>query len=147
MTALAKAPWDLETLLSLHLGLLDHSEDVRAATMEALQRMARRKPDPLALTLLALLAHFMHAFTVASGVGLATFQCMVELDTPESLEVVKAALESGRGSNNQFEGWLKILRDENKLDILRKVKFAKLSKARRNMIDRVLAAESGTTTP
>ncbi|PYU18122.1 MAG: hypothetical protein DMG30_29025 [Acidobacteria bacterium] len=63
----------------------------------------------------------------------------------ESLEVVKAVLESGRGSNNQFEAWLKILRDVNKLDILRKVKFARLSKARRNMIDRVLAAESGTT--
>jgi len=105
----------VQTFLGLHLGLLDHSEDVRVAAMEALQCMARCL--------------------------LATFQCMVA----ESLEVVKAVLESGRGSNNQFEAWLKILRDVNKLDILRKVKFARLSKARRNMIDRVLAAESGTT--
>ena len=103
MSALGDAPWDMETFLAFHLGLLDHSEDVRVAAMEALQCTAQRKPGPLALTPVALLAHFMHAFTVASGIGLATFRCLVELDTAESLEVVKAVLESARGNNNQFE--------------------------------------------
>jgi hypothetical protein len=146
MTALGDAPWDMETFFAFHLGLLDHSEDVRVAAMEALQCMAQRKPGPLALTPVALLAHFMHAFTAASGIGLATFRCLVELDTAESLEVVKAVFESARGSNNQFEAWVKILRDANKLDILRNVEFARLSKVRRNIINRVLAAEPGTTT-
>jgi hypothetical protein len=145
MKALVDAPWDLETLLGLHLGLLDHAEDVRAAAMEALRCIAQKKPDAIALTPVTLLAPFMHSFTVASGIGLATFQFLVELNTTESLEVVKATLESGRGSNNQFEAWVKILRDANKLEVLRKVDFARLSKARRNMINPVLAAESGTT--
>jgi hypothetical protein len=146
MTALGDAPWNLETFLAFHLGLLDHSEEVRLAAMEALQCMAQRKPEPLALTPVALLADFMHAFTVASGIGLATFRCLVKLDTAESLEVVKAVLESGQGSNNQFEEWVKILRDANKLDILRNVEFTRLSKVRRNIINRVLAAEPGPTT-
>ena len=145
MTALGDAPWDMETFLALHLGLLDHSEDVRVAAMEALQCMAQGKPEPLALTPVALLAHFMHPFTVTSGIGLATFRCLVELDTAESLRVVKAVLESARGSNNQFEAWVKILRDANKLDILRKVSFARLSKVRRNIINLVLVAEPGAS--
>lgn len=139
----ADAPWDLETLLGLHLGLLDHSDEVRASAMEALQSIAKRKPTPLTLTPAALLAHFMHTFTVASGVGLAAFCCLAELDTTESLDIVKAVLESGRGSNEEFEAWIKILRDANKLSILRKVKLETLSKARRKVADRVLAAESG----
>jgi hypothetical protein len=83
---------------------------------------------------------------VASGIGLATFRCLVELDTAESREVVKGVLESGQGSNNQFEEWVKTLRDAKELDMLRNVEFTRLSKVRRNIINRVLAAESGPTT-
>jgi len=61
MTALGDAPWDMEIFLAFHLGLLDHSEDVRVAAMEALQCMAQRKPGPLALTPVARWAHFTHA--------------------------------------------------------------------------------------
>jgi len=60
--------------------------------MEALQRIAKRKPTGITLTPAAMLAHFMHAFTVASGVGLATFWCLAELDTAESLDTIKAVL-------------------------------------------------------
>lgn len=45
MTALGKEAWGLETLLGLHLGLLDHAEDVRIAAMEALQHIAQKKAD------------------------------------------------------------------------------------------------------
>ena len=137
---------DLQTLLELHLGLLDHAQDVRVAAMEALRSIARKKPDAIAVTAVELLAYFMHSFTVASGVNLATFQCLVELNTAESLEVVKATIESGRGSNDQFARWVNILQDANGLEILRKVDLAKLSRTRRSMISRVLARESGTAT-
>ena len=146
ITALADAPWDLERLLELNLGLLDHAQDVRVAAMEALRSIARKKPDAIAVTAVELLAYFMHSFTVASGVNLATFQCLVELNTAESLEVVKATIESGRGSNDQFARWVNILQDANGLEILRTVDLAKLSRTRRSMISRVLARESGTAT-
>src|SRR5215471_17048691 len=138
LVGLADAPWDLETFLGLHLGLVDHSEEVRAAAMEALQSIAKRKPASLALTPAALLAHFMHALSVASGVGLASFRCLAELDTSESFGIAKAVLESGQGSNDQFEAWVDTLRDANQLDILRHVKLETLSKTRRKIIDRVL---------
>jgi hypothetical protein len=145
MTGLGDAPWDLETLLGLHPGLLDHSEEVRAAAMEALRCIAQRKPEPFAVSPVAMLALFMHAFTAASGIGTATFRCLVELGTPESLEAVKAVLKSGRGSNTQFEAWIKILRNSNRLDVMHNVESAPLSKVRRNIIHRVLAAEPGST--
>ena len=139
MTALGDASWDLETLLGLHLGLLDHAEDVRVAAMEALGSIARKKPDAIAVTPVALLAYFMHTFTRASRVDLTSFRCLVELDTHESLEVIKGILESGHGSNDQFDAWVDILRDAKKLEILRSVDLARLSKARRNIVKRVLA--------
>jgi hypothetical protein len=70
---------------------------------------------------------------------------MAELDTAESLGIVKAVLESGQGSNDQFEAWVGILRDADQLEILRQVKLETLSKTRRKIVDRVLAAESGHT--
>ena len=88
MTALGNEAWDLETLLGLHLGLLDHAEDVRIAAMKSLQHIAKKRPTPIAISPIALLAYFMHSFTVASGMSLVTFQCLVELNTAESGEIV-----------------------------------------------------------
>ncbi len=58
MLALGKTKWDLYTFLDLHCGLLDHAEDVRAAAMEALEKIAKRRPKPIALTPLDLLVDF-----------------------------------------------------------------------------------------
>jgi len=145
MTSLEREAWDLETLLALHLGLLDHAEDVRIAAMEALQHIAQRKPTPLAVSPVTLLAYFMHSFTVASGLSLLTFELLVELNTAESIEIVETVLESGRGNNMQFEGWVRILQDANRSDILRKIDLTRLSKGRRKVIERVLAEEPSST--
>ena len=145
MTVLGREAWDLETLLGLHLGLLDHAEDVRIAAMKALQRLAQKKPTPISVSPVALLGYFMHSFTVASGMSLLTFECLVELNTAESIEIVEAVLESGRGNNIQFEGWVRILQDANRWDILRKIDLTKLSKGRRKVIERVLAGEPSST--
>jgi hypothetical protein len=104
-----------------------------------------RKPDATKVSPVALLAYFMHSFIVASGMSLATFQCLLELETTESVEVVQAVLESGQGSNAQFEAWVALLRDTNRQAILRKVDLAKLSKARRKVIDGVFREESSST--
>jgi hypothetical protein len=113
--------------------------------MEALQHIAQRKPTPLAVSPVALLAYFMHSFTVASGMSLLTFECLVELNTAESIEIVEAVLESGCGNNIQFEGWVRILRDANRSDIFRKIDLTRLSKGRRKVIERVLAEEPNST--
>jgi hypothetical protein len=87
----------------------------------------------------------MHSFTVASGMSVLTFELLVELNTAESIEIVEGVLESGRGNNIQFEGWVRILQEANRSDILRKIDLTRLSKGRRKVIERVLAEEPSST--
>ena len=42
MLSLNEEEWNLNTLLYLHLGILDHAEDVRMAAMDALMEIAKR---------------------------------------------------------------------------------------------------------
>jgi hypothetical protein len=77
--------------------------------------------------------------------SLLTFELLVELNTAESIEIVETVLESGRGNNMQFEGWVRILQDANRSDILRKIDLTRLSKGRRKVIERALAEEPSST--
>ena len=71
-----------------------------------------------------------------------------EMITGEGGHFEFAALPAGKYSLRgiQFEGWVRILQDANRWDILRKIDLTKLSRGRRKVIDRVLAGESSSTT-
>jgi len=75
------APWTLGTILELHCGLLDHAHDVREAAMGTLIGIALKRPAAVPVTPVALLAYFMNAFTVASGVDAEVVKCFAELRT------------------------------------------------------------------
>jgi hypothetical protein len=47
MAALGDAPWNLETFLAFHLGLLDHSEEVRLAAMKLSSVWRKESRSPL----------------------------------------------------------------------------------------------------
>jgi hypothetical protein len=85
-----------------------------------------------------LLAYFMHTFTVSSGVDLDVVQCLAELHTAEADEVLTDRLQSGSGSNEQFQRWLESLKMANRQDILHHICSDKLSSGRRKMLKRVL---------
>ena len=50
MLSLSEDEWDLNTLLNLFLGILDHAEDVRIAAMDALMEIAARSPEPFTVS-------------------------------------------------------------------------------------------------
>jgi hypothetical protein len=130
--------WTLDTLLDFHCGLLDHAHDVRQAAMESLIEIAVKKPTPLAVTPVTLLAYFMHTFTVSSGVGVHVVQCLAELRTSEADTALRITIESGAGSNEQFQRWLMILKDSKRDDVLGKISLEKLSSGRRKILNKAL---------
>ncbi len=138
--AVEDAPWTLETILGLHCGLLDHAHDVREAVMETLMETALKRPDPVAVTPVALLAYFANAFTVASGIDARVVRCFAELHSPEADTALSELLESGTGNHQQFENWMTILKATNRTDIFRQVRSDRLSANRRKMLKQALEA-------
>lgn len=138
--AIEDAPWTLATILDLHCGLLDHAHDVRQTAMQTLIGVALKRPAPLAVTPVALLAYFVNAFSVASGIDAGVVRCFAELHTAEADTALSDLLESGTGSNQQFEHWTTILKAANREEILRRVCPERLSTTRRKMLKNALEA-------
>lgn len=136
--AIEDAPWTLVTILDLHCGLLDHAYDVRQAAMETLMGIALKRPTSLAVTPVALLAYFVSAFTVASGIDAGVVRCFAELHTAEADTALSDLQESGTGSNQQFEHWTTILKAANREEILRRVCPERLSTTLRKMLRNAL---------
>jgi hypothetical protein len=80
--ALAESPWSVDTLLGLHVALLDHAEEVRAAAMSTLMEIAGKNPTPVSVSPLDVLGPYMFSFTVASGVVPQVFRLLVKIGTP-----------------------------------------------------------------
>ncbi len=131
--SLRRAEWSLGTVLDLHCGLLDHAEDVRRAAIEALKGIARKLPEPIALTPLGLLAPYIFSFTVASGEVSRNFEFLVELNTPESLQLAESALERV-GRNEDFKAFVEIVVRANKLELLQALQKAELSKTKAKIL-------------
>ncbi len=138
MLAFKSAEWNLDTMLGLHLGLLDHAHEVSEAAMDTLIELAARNPTPAPVTPVMWLAYFMDRFTVASGVDLIVMRCLAELHTAEADEVLIATLESGSGNKEQFAHWLTILKETTRADVLRRIHQDKLSPNRAKMLKRAV---------
>jgi hypothetical protein len=138
MAALKDEPWSLDTILELHCGLLDHAHDVREAAMDALLDLAVKNPAPVPVTPLKVMAYFMLTFTVSSGIDVDVVQCLAELHTEEADEILNDLLESGRGSNEQFNRWLESLKTTDRSDILLQISNDRLSSGRKKMLNHVL---------
>jgi len=138
MVAMKEGPWSVDTFLDLHCGLLDHAYDVREAAMGTLLDLAVKRPAPVPVTPVKLLAYFMHAFTVSSGIDMDVVQCLAELHTVEGDAILNNLLESGRGSNEQFKRWMATLKTANREDLLHQICSDKLSSGRKKMLKQVL---------
>lgn len=145
MLSLGDGKWDLDTVLELHCGLLDHAEDVWAAAMDALQEFAKQKSEPMALTPLALLSYFLFSFTVSSGVRADTFKFLVELGTAEAHQAIEQALLWAQ-RNEDFGDFVRILQNANELERLRRLDTAKLSKTKAAILRAVLNSSTQPTT-
>lgn len=139
MFSLKDAAWNLDTLLDLHIGFLDHAEEVRLAAVESLQEIARKVPAPMTLTPLGFLVRYMLSFTAASGAARRIFEFLIELSTPEALRLATRVLE-GPSSNEEFKAFVGILSQHRKLELLRQVPEGRLGKAKRAVLQRALDA-------
>jgi len=100
--ALADSPWDLDTLLNLHVALLDHAEEVRAAAISVLIEIAGKQPAPASVSPLSVLARYMFSFTAASAVVPQVFRLLVKLGTSEAAALVKSILANPTIRNADF---------------------------------------------
>jgi hypothetical protein len=137
IVSLKRAEWSLDTLLDLHLGLLDHAEDVRLSTLESLEAIAGKNPEPITVTPVGFLARHMFSFTVASGAARQVFKFLIELGTHEAVQLAMQALEQV-SRNEDFNAFADILARHNRLDLLRQFPQGRLGKTKRSVLRRIL---------
>ncbi len=133
MLSLNEEEWDLNTLLNLYLGILDHAEDVRIAAMDALMEIAARSPEPFTVSPISMLTPYMFDFTVASGYVPYLFRYLVQLGTPEAVQTAESALKRV-ARNEDFRKFLDILIEEGKSDVLRNMAEENLSKQKTRLL-------------
>ena len=141
MFSLREAEWNLYTLLDLHLGLLDHAEEVRLAAVESLPAIAAKIPEPITLTPADFLARYMFSFTSASGAAPQIFEFLVELGTPEAIQLAKEAV-AHVSRNEDFKAFLETLAHYGRPDLLRQLPQDKLGKVKRELVRRSLGETS-----
>ena len=139
MLSLTAEGWDLNTLLNLFLGILDHAEDVRIAAMDALMEIAARSPEPFTVSPISMLIRYIFDFTVSSGYTPYMFQFLVQLGTPEAVQAAESALRHV-ARNEDFRKFVDILIEEGKSDVLRNIEIENLSKAKAKLLSDALDA-------
>ena len=140
MLSLAKEEWDLDTLLALHLGLLDHTQNVNLSSLEALMKIAGRNPKPFFCSPIQMLVRFIFSVTVASGYRERIFHFLAHLNTDEANQAVESILKENLNwmRNEDLEAFVRILAEVGKWRILKGLKGEKLSKAKRGILAQVL---------
>lgn len=139
MLSLQREEWNLNTLLYLHLGILDHSEDVRIAAMDTLMEIATRSPEPFTVSPISMLIRYIFDFTVASGYTPHMFRSLVQLGTPEAVQAAESALRHVE-RNEDFREFANVLIEEGKSDVLRNMAGEKLSKQKSKILRDALDA-------
>ena len=139
MISLNEEEWNLNTLLYLHLGILDHAEEVRMAAMDALMEIATSSPEPFTVSPISMLIRYMFDFTVASGYTPYMFRSLVQLGTQEAIQAAESALRRV-ARNEDFRKFLDILIEEGKSEVLRNMVGENLSKQKTRLLRDALNA-------
>jgi hypothetical protein len=128
MDALRNAEWNLETMLDLYTGLLDHADEVRASASNALKEIAKRNPESITISPLSLLGKYSEDLWFFADFG-----------TPEALSIARQVLTNiTNGSNAEFEATLRTIVKDRRLDLLEHVQTLKLSQTKAKILRSVL---------
>ncbi|KPL07043.1 hypothetical protein AMJ85_09745 [candidate division BRC1 bacterium SM23_51] len=139
MKSLKEAEWNLYTLLDLHIGLLDHAQDVRLTALDALMAIAEKLPQPITLSPISLLADYIFSVTVSSGYTALIFQFLVQLGTPEADQAVEKIMAGARTMRvNDFRDFVDILITERRSNLLKGVEKTRLSRTKAEILRRAL---------
>ena len=140
MRALGNAEWNAGTLLHLHIGLLDHAEDVRSAALAAVLEISRRKPKPVTISPVMLLSYCLFDWTVASGNTPRIFRFLAELGTTEANEAIEAIMEGPveHLRNDDFEEIISALAENGKMETVKRLSNRKISATKNKILRGVL---------
>lgn len=140
MRSLGDAEWNPGTLLYLHIGLLDHAEDVRSAALEALLEMSTRQPKPFTISPVMLLSYCLFDWTVSSGNTPRIFRFLAQLGTPDADEAIEAIMEGPveHLRNEDFEEFLSALAENGKMETINRLANRKISTTKNKILRRVL---------
>jgi len=138
--SLGDAEWNPGTLLYLHIGLLDHAEDVRSAALDALLEISRRLPKPFTISPVTLLSYCLFDWTVSSGNTPRIFRSLVQLGTPEADEAVEAIMEGPveHLRNEDFEEFICALAENGKMETIKGLAERKISTTKNKILRRLL---------
>ena len=131
MNALKTAEWSLATLLELHVGLLDHADEVRYAAILALKEIAgKRQPQSVKVAPLDLLSQYSEG----------DFWFFAEFGPPEALAIAERILTQkvANGSNAEFEATLRTVVERRRLDLLETLRTLKLSEPKAKILRSIL---------
>lgn len=140
MRSLGDADWNPDILLYLHIGLLDHSENVRSAALEALLEISRRRPKPISISPATLLSHCLFDWTVSSGNTPRIFRFLAEQGTTEADEAIEAIMEGPveQLRNEDFEKFMCALAENGKRETVKRLSNRKISTTKNKILRGVL---------
>lgn len=140
MRSLGKAEWNPGTLLYLHIGLLDHVEDVRSAALDALLEISRGLPTPFTISPVTLLSYCLFDWTGSTGNTPRIFRSLVQLGTPEADEAIEAIMEGHADHlrNEDFEEFICALAENGKMEDINRLLNRKLSTTKTKILRRIL---------
>jgi len=136
MRSLGDVDWNPDALLYLHIGLLDHSENVRSAALEALLEISRRRPKPFEISPVTLLSYCLFGWTVSSGNTPRIFRFLAQLGTPEADEAIEGVMEGPveHLRNEDFEEFMCALAENGKIETVKRLASRKISSTKNKIL-------------
>jgi len=120
--------------------LLDHSENVRSAALEALLEISRLRPEPISISPATLLSHCLFDWTVSSGNTPRIFRFLAELGTTEADEAIEAIMEGPveQLRNEDFEKFMCALAENGKRETVKRLSNRKISTTKNKILRGIL---------
>jgi len=135
---LADQEWHMHTFLEAHDGLLDRRDRVRGAAFGALLSLAEKEPDPVEVTPLSLLWHYIGSFTAASGAAQEFYRFLVDTETEEADRILREILrDTDPMRNEDFERLVEYLMENEVDEYLQLLEAADLSNKKGKIFRRV----------
>ena len=135
---LADQEWDMQTLLEAHSGLVDRRYKVRWAAFLSLLSLAKKEPEPVEVTPLALLRRYIGSVASIPGAAQSLYRHLVDTDTKAADRLLRDVLQNTDPMRNQdFARLVEYLMENRENEYLQLLEAADLSNKKGKIFRRV----------